>query len=312
MLKFKRKVVLMKVEATYGVDSVPVAATDALLVRNLKVNALNIGKERRVTVKTFYANEGDIVTGQWSTIDFEIELAGAGTAVDTVAKYGVALAACGIAQTVNATVSVQYDPISTLESAVTIYFQIDGRQHKMLGCRGSKFGFRIAAGAIPVYMFSFIGLHVQPTDAALTPGTLTGFQKPLAVNNANTTPFTLHGYAGVFRELTFDAGLETNYRNLPGSESVAITGRNPTGSITLESKLVATRDWWTSVKAGTNGVLTFTHGTAVANRVKFDGTNTQLVDLDDSGEEQGVSMTKLGLNFIPGATGNDEFRITTT
>jgi len=311
MLKFKRKVLLAKIEGTYAVDSVPVAATDAVLVRNLRVRPLRLGYERRELAKTFYANEGDIVTGQWSEIEFDLEIAGAGTAVDTVAKYGPLLRGCGIAQTVNAAVSVQYDPVSSGEESLSIYFQIDGRQHKLLGCRGSRFGFTIRAGAVPYYHFSFIGLHVQPTDAALTPGTFTGFQKPLSVNNANTTPFTLHTFAGKLREFTFDAGLQTAYRNLVGSESVVITGRTPTGSITLESELVATKDWWTIVKAMTAGALTLTHGTVAANKVKFDAPNAQLTEPDDSGEEDGVSMLTMGLNFIPGAGGNDEFRITT-
>lgn len=311
MLRFKRKWIGLKIEGAYGVDAVPAAATDSLLVKNLKVSPLRLGYERRDVVKTFYANEGDFATGQWSEIEFDVEIAGAGTAVDTVPKYGTALRACGLAQTVNALVSVQYDPVSSAEESATIYFQIDGRQHKMLGCRGSKFSLTIRAGAVPTYHFGFMGLHVQPTDTALTPGTFTGFQKPLAVNNANTTPFTLHTYAGKFREFTFDMGLQTVYRNLPNSESIVITGRTPTGRITLESELVATKDWWTIIKGMTNGALACTQGTVAFNKVKFDAPNVQLTEPDDSGEEDGVSMLAVGLNFIPGAGGNDEFRITT-
>lgn len=310
MLRFRRKVLLAKIEATYGVDAAPVAATDGMLVRNLKVTPLNLAYDRRETVKPFYANEGQIVTGQWSTLEFEVELAGAGIAVDTVPKYGPLLRGCGLAQTVNATVSVQYDPVSSGEESLTMYFQMDGRQHKMLGCRGSM-GLRIRAGAIPVFSFKYVGLHVQPTDTALTPATLTGFQRPLSVNNANTTPFTLHAYAGLFREFSFDQANQTPYRNLPNSESVAITGRLPVGHIMLESKLVATKDWWTIIKGGTTGALAITHGTVAANKVKIDAPNVQITAPDDSGEEEGVSMLSAALDFIPGATGNDEFRITT-
>lgn len=308
-MKFKRKVLLFKNEATYGLDAAPVAATDGLLVRNLRAVPLNVGYERRMTVKPFYANEGQIVTGQWSTLEFEIEMAGAGGAADAVPKYGPVLKACGMAQTVNAAVSVQYDPVSSAEDSATAYFQVDGRQHKFLGLRGSL-GIRIRAGAIPVFTFRFVGLHVQPTDTALTPATLTGFQKPLAVNNANTTPFTLHGFAGKFREFTLDQANETPYRNLPNSESVAITGRLPTGRVTLESELVATKDWWTLIKGGTLGALAITHGTVVGNRVKIDAPNVQITQPDEQ-DEEGIVMLSAGLEFQPSATGNDEFRITT-
>ena len=146
MLKFKRKVLLSKIEGTYGVDAAPAAATDAILARNMRVMPLRLGVERRELVKTWFANEGDIVIGQWSEISFDVEMAGAGTAADTVAKYGPLLRGCGLAQTVNAAVSVQYDPVSTAEESLSKYFQVDGRQHKMLGCRGNRFGWTIRAG----------------------------------------------------------------------------------------------------------------------------------------------------------------------
>jgi len=310
MLRFKRKVLLFKIEGTYGVDSVPVAATDGLLVRNLSVQPLKLSYEERSVVRPFYSNDGKIVTGKWSEMSFEIEIAGAGGAVDAVAKYGPVLRTCGLAQTVNAAVSVQYDPVSTGEESASAYWQVDGRQHKMLGLRASKFGMSISAGKVPMFTFSFIGLHVQPTDTALTPATLTGFTRPIGANNANTTPFTLHTFAGKFREFTFDMALTAPYRNLMGSESVQILGRKPTGKITLESELVAAKDWWTIIKGETQGALAITHGTVAGNKVKFDAPNVQITEPDEP-DEDGVMMFTAALDLIPGATGNDEFRITT-
>jgi hypothetical protein len=311
MLKFKRKVLLFKLESVYGTDSVPVAATDGLLVRNLSVSPLKLSYEARgPLVKPFYANDGQIVTGKWSEMSFEIEMAGAGGAVDAVAKYAPVLRACALAQTINAGVSVQYDPISTAEESASAYFQIDGRQHRMLGLRGNKFGMSISAGKAPVFQFGFIGLHVQPTDTALTPATLTGFTRPVSVNNANTTPFTLHGFAGKFREFSFELGLETAYRNGPNHENVVTTGRMPKGKITLESELVATKDWYTIIKGETLGALAITHGTVAGNKVKFDAPNVQITEPDEP-DDGGILMLSASLDFTPGATGNDEFRITT-
>jgi hypothetical protein len=310
MMRFKRKVLLFKLEGTYGVDSVPVAGTDGLLVRNLSVRPLKLAyEERGPLVKPFYSNDGKIITGKWSELDFEIEIQGAGGAVDAVAKWAPVLRAAGFAQTINAGVSVQYDPVSTGEESASAYFQIDGRQHKMLGLRASKFALMISAGKVPVFQFGFMGLHVQPTDTALTPATLTGFQKPIAANNANTTPFTLHGFAGKFREFSLDMGLQAPYRNLIGSESVPILGRKPTGKVTLESELVATKDWWTTIKNETLGALAITHGTAAGFKVKIDAPNVQVTEPDDP-DEDGVLMLSAALDFIPGAGGNDEVRIT--
>jgi hypothetical protein len=306
-MKWNRKVILFKPEATYGVDSVPVAATNGLLVRNVSFRALNLAYERRTTVKGFYTNEGEIATGKWSEISFEIEMQGAGGAADAIPAWGPVLRCSSHAQTVNAGVSVQYDPISTAEEAASIYFQMDGRQHKMLGCRGSRFGMSVRAGAIPAFQLTFLGLHVQPTDTALTPATLTGFKKPLAANNANTTPFTLDAFAGKFREFSLDSGLQTVYRNLVGNESIQVTNRMPTGRIVLESELVATKDWWTIIKNETNCVLTFTHGTAVGSKVKIDAPAAQVTQPEEN-EEQNVAMLAAFLNVS--ASGGDEYRIT--
>lgn len=309
MLRYKRKVLLLKIEGTYGVDATPVAATDALLVRNLRPVPLDPKYEKRDTVRSFYANDGQIIVAQLSRIAFEIEMAGAGTSAITVAKYAAALRMCALAETIGGA-DVTYAPITGAEEAASIYYQIDGKQHKMLGCRGNL-GMRVRAGSLPVYTFDVMGMHVQQTDAALTPGTFTGFQKPVAVNNANTTPFTLHTFAGKFREFTFDMGNQVFYRNLPNSESVVITGRNPTGKVSLESELNATKDWQTIIKAMTLGALTFTQGIVAFNKVTFAGAQAQLTTPDDSGEEEGVSMTSLELNFVPSAAGNDEYSIKT-
>ena len=311
MLRFKRKVLLFKLESTYGTDSVPVASTDGLLVRNLSVSPLKLSYEARgPLVRPFYANDGQIVTGKWSEMSFEIEMAGAGGAVDAVAKYGPVLRACGFAQTVNAGVSVQYDPVSTGEESASAYWQVDGRQHKMLGCRCSKFAMMICAGKAPVFQVSFLGLHVQPTDTALTPATLTGFTKPVAVNNANTTPFTLHGFAGKFREFSFELGLETAYRNGPNHENVVTTGRMPKGKVTLESELVATKDWWTTIKGETLGALAITHGTVAGNKVSISAPNVQVTEPEDA-DDGGILILSAALDFQPSAAGNDEIRITT-
>lgn len=309
MLRFKRKVLLFKKEVTYGLDATPVAATDGLLVRNLRVQALALNAVRREVARTFYANEGQIVTGTYSTLEFEVEMAGAGGTADAIPKYAPCLMATGHAQTVTALTSVSYDPVTGSEDSGTAYFQVDGRQHKILGCRGSL-GMRVRAGEIPVFTFRFIGLHVQPTDAALTPADLSGFTKPLAVNNANTTPFTLHAYAGKFREFTFDQAADVKYRNLPNSESVAVTGRLATGKVTLESELVATKDWWTIIKGETSGAFTFTHGSAVGNKVQFTGPAAQIMAPDES-EEEGILMLSAGLEFKSSGAGNNEYQIKT-
>lgn len=310
MFKAKRKVILLKNEATPGVDAAPVPATDALLVQNFRFRPLVLVYDDRNYDVPYFGNKGRLVGGQYSMCSFEIEMAGAGGAVDAIPKYGPALKSCGLSQTVNATISVVYAPITTGEVFSTIYFYQDGKLHKMLFSHGNL-EMRWAAGQKPLFAFEFIGLHVAPSDAALVVPTLTGFTKPLVVNNANTTPFTVHGFAGKIRELSIAVGNVNVYRNLPNSEAIRFVDRVSRGSVRMEDELVATKDWYTSIKNGTLGAIAVTQGTAVGNRVKVDAANVQATE-PELDEEDNIAMIRMGLELQPTAAGNDEFSITTT
>ncbi len=308
-LKWKRKVILLKNEAAYGTDAVPVAATDALLVRNVRFSPLRLQYDDREYDVPHFGNRGRIVSGQWSELAFEIEMAGGGAA-GTAPKWGAAMKSCCMSETVTPAVSAVYAPISSGEVSASIYFQMDGRQHKLLGCYGN-FEARLAKGRIPVLAFSFIGMHVQPTDTALGAPTLTAFQKPLAVNKVNTTPFTLHGFAGKFSELMISSGNVLPYRNLPNDEAIRFVDRKARGSVRMEDELVATKDWWTIIKAETLGALAVTQGVAAGNKVAIAAANVQITEPDIS-EEDNLAMLGCALELQPSAAGNDEFSITVT
>ena len=164
-------------------------------------------------------------------------------------------------------------------------------------------------GKIPVFQFDFTGLYIIPSDAALAAPTLTMFQKPVAVNNVNTTPVTLHTFAAKFADLSIDVGNVLTYRNLIASESVRFTDRNSIGSVKLEDELVATIDWWTKMRTAALGALSFTHGIVAGNIVVFAAPNVQL-DVPTLAAEENISMLSMNLMLTPSAAGNDEWSIT--
>lgn len=310
MLKWQTKSLLLKAEVTYGTDPVPVVATNAILARNVSIKPLRLLTDEREFVVPNFGNQGHIVAGQFVEIDFDVEMAGGGAA-GTAPKYGPALIACGLSETVNAGVSVVYTPTTPVvasDTSCTIYLNIGGRLHKITGALGSVKGM-LPAGKIPYFSFHFVGLFAVPTDVALAGLTLTGYQKPLAVNLANTTPNTLHTFAGKFRSQEFDLGNKLDYRNLPNSEAVRFLDRNATARFSLEGEAIAGKDWWTIIKAGTTGAWACTHGTAAGNKVKFDAANVQLLE-PDSGDESGVEMMTMPADLIPSTAGNDELTIT--
>lgn len=300
----RKKVILAKIETTYGSDSTPTGAANALLVRNLNINPFEADSVDRNLIKPYLGRSQQVMVGQRVVIDFEVEIAGSGTA-GTAPAWGPLMRACGHSETIAAGTSVTYAPISTGFESIVIYINVDGVLHKATGSRGT-YSATWPTKDIPVLKFTFTGLWNQVTDAVAPVPTYTAWQDPLPVSNVNTTPFTLHGYAAVMSELSVDMSGSIVHRSLVGgAEQVMITDRQPQGSITIEATTVAAKDWWTIAKNATLGALDITHGTVAGNKVRFQAPKSQLTTPAYS-EMDGIQMLQMSLNLVPN-TGNDEY-----
>ena len=302
----RKRIIIAKIETTYGTDSVP-AGSNAILVSNLNMTPLDSDMASRDLIRPYLGNSEQLQAGVRTMIEFEVELQGSGAA-GTAPGYGALLRACGLSETVSAGVSVTYAPVSASFESVSLYFNVDGVLHKMLGCRGSV-SLSLNVKQIPRIKFSLTGLFSAVTDTAAVTPVYTQFKTPLPVTNINTTPFTLHGISAVMSELSIDLANEVVHRTLVGgSESVLITDRKPAGSITIEANTIATKDWFTAAKNATTGSLDITHGTAAGYKVQITAPNVQLTKPSYS-ELDGIQMLQMGMNFIPGSGGNDELSI---
>lgn len=304
--KSQKIVLLAKVESTYGTDSVPTGSANAILASNVKLTPMSQEAPARNVIRPYFSNDGKILGGKYVGLDFDVEIAGAGAA-GSAPGWGALLKGCAMGETLNAGVSAVYAPISASEQSLSIYFNLDGIQHKLLGARGS-FSMKFTKGGIPLLSFKLIGLYASPTDTALPSPTLTGFQKPLAVSQANTTPVSLHTYAGLFSDVNLDIGNTNTYRNLINSEAVVFGDRKPVGSCTMETPTVAAKDFFSIAAAGTTGALTLTHGTVAGNKVRVDAPAVQVTNPTYSSADN-IEMLGLTLDLQP-STGNDELTIT--
>lgn len=307
MIRWKRKAMAWKSEGTYGVDSVPTAAANAILMRNVQLAFLELDYEERNVDVPYSGHQGEIITGQRFEMSFEVELAGS-TALGTVPGYAALLKAAGCGETINAGVSVVYAPVNPAAAvSASGYFWNDGKLYKAVGAFANC-SLRYPRNRVPYYMFRVMGLHVAPVDAALDTPTLTAFRKPVAVNLANTTPMTLHGFAGKFSDLSIDFGNVLRYRNLPNSEAVRFIDRKSVGQCVLEDELLAAKDWPAIIKAMTTGNLTVTHGPA-GNRVTLAAPNVQITRPRKTVQDDLVDDA-FGLVLQPSSAGNDEWSIT--
>lgn len=309
MAKSMRKMLLLaKEEVTPGVDPVPTAGANAILVRGLQPQIVNAEFVGRNLIRAYKGNSPQLAVGVHRMFEFEVELAGSGVA-GTAPKWGPLLKACGFAQTVAAGVDVQYDPVSEGEPTLTLYGYLDGILFKLTNGIGSV-AFEMNAKAIPVMKFKFMGEYSEPTDTVIPGGAdYSGFLQPKTVGKINTPTFTFHGVACPASAFAFDVSAQQVYRDLIGGGGPFSPDRAPSGSATLELQSVATKNWGATVRDGTAGAVQIVHGLTAGNIVQVDMPKVQLTSAPTLQDQDRIAM--LGLNFsINPNAGNDEIKIT--
>lgn len=302
---YRKKILLAKVETTYGVDPTPTGAANAILTKDLTVSLMQGNTVERNVDRATLGGDIAIHVAPYTSLSFSVELQSSGAA-GTAPAWGPLLQACGFSETLVASTTATYAPVSTGFKSLTLYYHQDGLLHKITGARGSV-SFSMSPGSIPMMNFTFTGIRNAPTDTALPTATLTGFKTPLGVNKANTPTFTLHGFAATMEKFEFDIANEVNYRNVVGDESVQLVDRKPTGSVSIEEQSIAAKDFHTIINASTLGALQIVHGTVAGSIVQIDAPKVQLLSPSYS-DSNGVLMLDLKLNFTPNA-GDDELII---
>lgn len=305
----RKRLILVKKESTYGTDSTP-AGTDALLVRNLEITPIEADVVSRELIQPFLGNSPQLIANARVSLTFQVELAGSGTA-GTAPRYGSVLQACGFSETIVATTSVTYAPISASFSSATIYFNNDGILHKATGCRGS-FVLNAEVGQIPTIDFTMIGVYNAPTDTAAPSVTYSNQASPLIFKQGNTSAFQFFSYSGCLQSVSFDVANETVYRELVGcTKEVLITDRAPNGTVMIEAVPLATKDFFNIAQTETTGNLTFLHGTTAGNRVTFTAGQCDISN-PSYGDQDGIQMLNIPYVAVPTTAGNDEVSIAFT
>jgi hypothetical protein len=219
--------------------------------------------------------------------------------------------ACGFSETIVATTSVTYAPISSAFKGVTLYFFADGVRHKVTGCRGT-WSMALETGEIPKISFSFTGAFNAPTDETQPSPTFSNQADPVVVNAANTTPLQVHGYAACLSSFSLDLANETPFRQLAGcTQQIMITDRKPEGEVTIEAPTIAGKNFFSAASGQTLDQFSWTHGTVAGNIAQFVAPTCNLgaPEYEDS---DGIIMLKLPFMPVPTAAGNDEFSLILT
>lgn len=307
-LKSRKRILLAKKETTYGVDAVPTGAANAILTHGLQIRPLEGASVNRDVDRPHLGNSKAIQASLYGMVEFDVEFAGSGTAVDTPPAWGPLMLGCGLAETINAATSVEYNPVSSGEDSLTLYVHKDGNLHKLLGARGT-FSIRMSPEGIPYFHFVFTGLWVAPSAVADPVPDYSSFKEPVPVTNTNTPTFTLGGNPYTMVDFSYDHANQVNYRNVVGEESVQIVDRAPAGSLTLDQVLVSSKNWFTAIRDNESNAFQSVHGTVANNIIQLDAPGVQVTSPSE-GDDDGTETIQMNTLFVPSDSGDDEIKIT--
>jgi hypothetical protein len=293
-----------KIEATYGTDALPTVAANAILAANVEFQPSVGDMAERDLITAAMGHQGVQLVGSYATLAFDVEIAGSGTA-GTAPACGPLLRASAMKEVVTAGQDVKYSPISTLQEAVSIYFNDDGVNHVLLGARGNLSG-GLTPKQIPRFRFTMTGLLGIISDVPRVAPVFTAWKKPVPVSKANTD-FSLHAYTGPCEGFTFDLGNQIEPRFLIGYEGIEHVDRKMTGNATLEATLLATKNWFQAADSHVLGALASQHGKTAGNIVTFSADAVQ-IGRPTRGQTQ--KIVNYGLPLMMTTGGANEFTIT--
>ena len=304
----RKRVLLIKEETEYGMDSSPTPAENCLDVRNLKIAGAGDLLERdlmRNTLSTLTPKLGK----RWYDISFDCELKGSGTK-GTAGKLGDLFEACGFSETVSAGSSVVYKPQSDTFKSVTIYaYDIpdsgeNALVRKLLGVRGSL---RIVAEAGQICRLEFTGKgkYADPTDDAIPTGMTYETTIPPIVESS---VFTLNNVSLIAQSINLDMANtlvdEDDISGAAGIKAFLITGRKPAGTFNPEAVLVATYNFWADWIAATSRALSMVIGTTAGNKITITAPALSIDNLDE-GDRNGIITRDIPFHLAQ-STGDDE------
>jgi hypothetical protein len=308
-IRWKTKLLLAKVETTYGTDPTPTGAANAILATNIVLSPMEGDDVSRDLERPYFGAQGMIPTGLRVRLQFRVELVPSGAA-GTAPAWGPILRACGVAETISAGVSVTYSPITASQESATIWIWHGNTKQVINGWRGTA-TFKVTAQGIPYIEFDGTGLYADPAEAAQLSPTYTAFKKPSIGTKTNTPTFTINAVAMVLREFALALNNQVEPRLLIGLEEIIIVDRNELCSARVEAVPVSTFNPYALAKAQTSVAISLIHGLGAGNIATFAISAAQLKRL--SGFENSQNVMEWPLELVPLPTsGNDQWSLALT
>lgn len=309
MFLTKFRLLLAKVEDTYGSDPTPTPAADAVEIKGLKVNYSSDMLERD-TYRSTLSQRAPIVGKRWTELSFTCELKGSGTK-GTAPKIGALLQACGFQEGVSAGSSVLYTPDSTGLKSVTIYvYDIpetgNARLHKITGARGTV-SFKADAGQIATAEFKMQGLYEAVTDVSAPSAPTYETTKPPVVESSQFTLNSVNTLVvqSVSVDMNNDVVAQDDISSANAVKAFLITGRKPSGQFNPEAVLAATYDFLTDWVGATERALSMVIGSVAGNKLTVTAPKVALSSVGDS-DKSGILTNDIPFRLASSSDAGDD------
>ncbi len=309
-IKWKSKIILVKIETTEGTDATPTGAANAMLLTDVQLQPMEGEDVSRNLELAYLGAQEQVPSGLRAVLTGSFELVGSG-ALGEAPAWGPMLRACAVAEVVTEDESVEYAPVSDDHESASIYFQIGPSRHVLLGARGTAV-ITVNAQGIPVCRVTLTGLFTTPADAARPTTDLSAFQVPQIASKTNTPVFTIGSTSFVMRSFELDLANDVQPRLLVGVERIIIVDRNETLKISVEAVPYATFNPAAVAQARTRQAVVLQHGTIVGSKVKVEAGQAALSRPSGFDNQQGVLEWPLVFQPMPTDAGEDQWKITLT
>lgn len=308
------KALLVKAETTKGTDAVPTGASNALLLRNVEMEPLGGQLVDRQLIRSYLGGYQQIQVETLCRITGKFDLMTSGAA-GTPPDWGVLLKGAGFSETIVASTSVTYAPVSTAFTSLTGYFlqgsdSGNALRHILLGGYVESLTLSLSGRALPEVDFAIVGVKGTISDQSMPSQTLTT-QIPIVPTTTNTPTISLHSYTPALASLAINVRNQIAHPAIVNQDEFIFTERMIDGQAVIKTPLIAEKDYFTIAQNVTMGALNIVHGVGAGKILTLSSSSVQLVQ-PTYGDLDGVSTLQMALRFVPTATGNDDISIVMT
>ncbi len=294
-----------KVESTKGTAET-ITATEAVF------NVYNVNIIPDITInrregQTSLSQLAAIPGGRMGRITFETDLVGKGSS-GRPDWASVFLSGCGFVDSTGT-----FSPTSnySTQTSVTFAHYINGKRFLISGAMGN-FTINLASGNHGTVAFDFLGCWGGVTDATILDPTEPTTLPPRFASGT----LTRGGVALLTSNVTISSGntleLRPDAATASGYAACAITARNATVTMDPEDDLVATRDDYGSLLAGTEAALSIVVGASANNTMTIAAPKLQFTGITP-GDRNGILVNQATYQCNRSAsTGNDDLTIAFT